>query len=213
MRPGSCAQLLLALALACGSSASPPAGGGGTPGGGTGGAGGGGAGGAGGTGGSSVALEAFSDTLAMAYCQREFQCCSVMDLTQESCRNEIKGQTEVLIEDYQPFVASGKVIYRAEKAAACINMMLAASCATFMAGSPTLNNTALCLDAFEATVAPGGACSDDVECNAGWCDVTAGKCVAKKATGSCEDDADCLSENCSPTSMMCEPRMVEGLCL
>jgi hypothetical protein len=163
--------------------------------------------------GSSVALAGFSDALAMAYCQREFQCCTVMDLTEESCRNEIKGQTEVLIEDYQPFVTSGKVIYRPEKAAACINMMLAASCATFQAGSPTLNNANLCLEAFEATVAPGGACEDDVECNAGWCDVMAGKCVAKKATGTCEDDADCLSENCSPTTMMCEPRMVEGLCL
>jgi hypothetical protein len=212
---GLSVALLATLSLACGSSASTP--GAADAAGGAGGADGGGAdagpGPVGGSVGTSVALAAFGDALADAYCQRVFQCCGVMDLKEESCRNGIKGQVATQIEQHQPFLDSGKVVFSPEKAAACINRMLAASCASFKGGSPTLNPTDLCLEAFAATVAPGGGCADDFECVAGWCDPASMKCVAKKPDGaSCEDDGDCLSENCAPTPMMCVPRALEGLC-
>lgn len=220
-RSGVYVALLATLWLGCGSSASTPAaadaaGGSGGAGGARGGADAGadaGLGPVGGSVGSSVALADFGDALAGAYCQRVFQCCAVMDLKEESCRNGIKGQVATQIEQHQPFLDSGKVVFSPQKAAACINRLLAAGCATFKGGSPTLNPTDLCLEAFEATVAPGGGCADDFECIAGWCDPSSGKCVAKRADGaSCEDDGDCLSENCAPTPMMCVPRALEGLC-
>jgi hypothetical protein len=161
----------------------------------------------------SVPLDQFRDTLATVYCQRILACCTVMNFDQESCANEIKGTTQVTIDTYQPFLDSGKAVYRPEKAAACLDMLDTAACALIKSGTPTLNTATLCADAFESTVAPGGACTDDLDCNAGWCDPTTTRCIARKADGAaCEDDGDCLSDNCSTVSMTCRPRTLEGLC-
>jgi hypothetical protein len=156
----------------------------------------------------------FIQTYATAYCQRVQQCCMAMSFDFESCLNGIKGNADLLVTSYQPYVASGKAVYRPEKAAACINASLSATCAEIQNGSVALNDVvADCEVAFESTVAAGGACMDDLECKAGWCDPGTMKCIAKKADGAaCEDDGDCLSDNCSTSSMTCMPRGVEGLC-
>jgi hypothetical protein len=236
--------LLLLLAGGCGSASHPGGtGGGGTAGGGSGGVAGGtpdasaagaggqagggqdaGAGGSvdggepvGGVGGSvgtSVALTDFSQAFGTAFCQRIQQCCMPMSFDPESCLNELKTVADELANAYQPYLMSGKAVYRPEKAAACINALLGAPCAVVQSGSMALNDAAAaCAVAFDSTVAPGGACMDDLECNAGWCDPDTMKCVARKADGeACEDDGDCLSDNCSPNTLKCLPHGVEGIC-
>jgi hypothetical protein len=170
-------------------------------------------GGAGGSIGTSVAIADLPSVLARARCQRVQECCMAMTFDQESCQNDVLGQFSVLMMNYQPFLDSGKVMYRADRAAACVNDLLAASCTVIKAGSPTVNTITLCDEAFQPTVSPGGACTDDLECIAGWCNVTSMKCVAKVADGAaCDDDVDCLSDNCNPTTLKCDPRMVDGLC-
>jgi hypothetical protein len=233
--------LAAVLSLACGSSSSSPGGTGGTAdsGGTPGGDGGGGIGpapdaatgaadggpgdalGPDGTGGgdagsvgASVAMSDFTQTFGTAYCQRVQQCCMPMSFEPESCLNEMKGIAELLVESYKPYLMSGKAVYRPEKAAACINALLAATCPVVQSGSAALNDVvAVCDVAFESTVPSGGACMDDLECNAGWCDQATKKCVAKKPDGAaCEDDGDCLSDNCTINSRTCAPAGVSGLC-
>jgi len=156
----------------------------------------------------------FTKAYGAAYCQRIQQCCMPVSFEPESCLNEHKGIAEQLVESYQPYLMSGKAVYRPEKAAACINALLAATCPAVQSGSVALNDVvAVCDVAFESTVPPGGACMDDLECQAGWCDQATMKCVAKKPDGAmCEDDGDCLSDNCTINSRTCVPAGVSGLC-
>lgn len=105
-------------------------------------------------------------------------------------------------------VKAGRILYDGKAAATCLDVYRTLSCKLSEAGTTSLAQAQTCYDVFKGTVAAGGACLTDEECQSQDCDKAActesstccaGTCVAKIAAGGdcsaagsqCADDLFC----------------------
>lgn len=166
-----------------------------------------------GGGGGSVELAELGNELAEASCSRSFECCDAAELmeqygffdieTEAECVTVIAGFTQqFLVGQLEASVASGRVVYHADRMGACLDLMRSMSCEEL---ATSMNSELVaglgCDDPFEGTVANGSACASDEECTSDFCDgesmdfegnVTEGTCAAAPGAGTaCSEDYEC----------------------
>ena len=89
-------------------------------------------------------------------------------------------------EQLEADVKAGKVIYDGQTAAACLDVYRALSCAVSGAGLSSVTQAQSCKDIIKGTVATGGACLMDEECQSQACDRSA-----------CTTDTECCAGTCT----------------
>ena len=148
--------------------------------------------------GTAVAVKDVPKLAADAYCKLYERCLGPLFslfLNGEDCRTltERRFQNSEL-GTLQDAIDAGSVKYRADKVSACLSEISGRSCDEL-----TQRGFDACEQALEGTVASGGDCKADYECQGkdSFCEFSAacpGKCAARKAAGeSCTADDDCTN--------------------
>ena len=128
-----------------------------------------------------------------------------------SLRQDVyKLLVEVVPKDLADLIASvdaGKITYDGEKAAECIATMKTSSCSD--------EEPAACDEVWQGNAAPGGECTRDEECAAGYCDESQGcpgACTAYKQAGeACTFDDICtIGYDCIDDLCKAQPEIVDG---
>jgi len=161
--------------------------------------------GTGGAIGTTVAIGDYPAAFAQTICTRLGECCTG-GIDVNGCIQSIQSNIQMITGSYAPSISAGRVAYRGEKVATCLNRLRMEACGTFRTGSTSANIFQDCDAAFEARVAIGGACEDSAECAGGWCAAQGMTCRATFGPGAqCLDDAHCASDNCDQAAMTCGP--------
>jgi hypothetical protein len=165
--------------------------------------------------GNNVTLQDLPLATAWVLCEKYGSCCVAAGtpVDVQGCASQIAmEQFDPLVQAIQASVAAGRLTYRGDKWAACLNRVRSQSCDSARMSFSLADMMASCEDAFAGKVAAGGACMQHEECAVGYCS-TAG-CTAKQANGvACEDDAQCASDFCGDVSQACETAPpAGGLC-
>jgi len=113
---------------------------------------------------------------------------------------------------FQGEIDQGRIVYDGTKAQACLDELLARTCATMLD-----RDSDACLAALDGTVALGGACTLDEDCkgqaicksSSGTCP---GQCVPLLVAGQpCDQDSDCQSGlQCSSETKLCVVPATDG---
>ena len=151
-----------------------------------------------------------ASAVAAAFREASRSCFHVSDWVDATTR----ADDDAWAADFGSAVTAGRASYSEEEAAACVMAVQAATCEEVGFGPPAPSCTAW----HGGLVATGNACSDAVECAAGWCafDATCpGTCTAFSAGGSgCSRDVECGSGSfCDPDLSACAakpPPAAEG---
>jgi hypothetical protein len=159
----------------------------------------------GGSGSGTIALADFPAHLAAAQCARVFRCCTVSQIqalygtsvtTQSACTAELTALGQALItSSVTDAQNAGRLRYDGAAAATCFEKLGSAAC-TATSNDPTVVSE--CAAYFVPLVATGGACSNDEECQTGFCD----RPLASSADGACAV--------VPTTGMPCTSRCVAG---
>lgn len=160
-------------------------------------------------GGGPIPISELGEAFVNAYCNVYVTCGLIDDIS--TCR-----QLDIDIEIDASLIAAieaGKVIYHPDKARTCLNG-ITGSCDRLALNRS--NNTLACDETFEGTVAAGGQCAIDEECQSASCDVPAcpdaccqGTCVgdappARPRLGeSCAETTACVDSFCDATTLTC----------
>lgn len=122
----------------------------------------------------------------------------------EDCLANTKARIEDDFASLKEAIADGRAKYDGTKIKACADAIKAQGCDF---GNPT---PAVCTEAFDGTIAEGGACTRSSECQGAdsYCKVDAacpGACAKRLPAGSdCADDSECAQGlNCSGTTNKC----------
>jgi hypothetical protein len=146
-----------------------------------------------------VPIEALPTVLAGAACSKLEACYAdlsdVVDALLGGCRARVEGSvTNATLPRVQMAIAMGTVVYDEMAAGACIGALSSASCSTIASGSLE----SMCAEAFQGTVALGGMCNIDEECEGdAFCQFGGscpGTCTATGAAGAdCSGDDQCAA--------------------
>lgn len=169
-------------------------------------------GGAGGGGGAGGAPASPSERFATAVCGQVFECCKPADLVElfspsgvsdgsvtdyAGCRIYYRTSWEAIFEPFiQASVAAGRMEFDEAAFDDCLQTFASQPCADYLSTSP------VCDEMFVPKVEAGGACTSELECKTGACEVplgaAEGKCVEEKppsqAGGGCAGTGDCAEE-------------------
>lgn len=184
--------------------------------------------------GGAVEPDEIGEAIASIECARLFDCCDADELmselgfgdidTPEECEQLLAGLSSGFLEPkIEAAIASGRLIYHADRMGDCVDAMAALSCAEAAAAQTEDFATFTgCEDPFEGQVADGGACADDVECQSGFCrgdstdfegNVTEGVCDAWPGDGDMCDFGDCADGyycDFGPNGEMCVAALSAG---
>lgn len=153
-----------------------------------------------------IAIDDLESMMQTLYCERFIECKNVFYAELFSTTQEcIEFFTEEGTMEFDPVVEkvkSGDVEYDGKKADECIDAMKELGCKIFDIPSPEI-----CLGTFTGTIADGGECTIDAECESRYCDIQQGcpgKCTPQAEAGeacnaegsSCVHGADCNGEKC-----------------
>lgn len=173
----------------------------------------------------------FAMDFAEALCAKAFSCCTrvermestLFDGSQDGCPGTLMdrgipfGARQSDAADIARSITAGKIVYRQDKAAACLARVRALTCDQ----AKTFWSTGC--DVVSGTVALGGACATTDECMAGACirDMAGTRlCTSPLMDGTrCTEDEQCASGNCAfndpsnpdPTSLLCLAKKREGV--
>lgn len=171
--------------------------------------------GAGGSGGGGPALDTLPASLADAVCDAYEGCLGpiyALFANGADCRvNAEKGVRSGEFPKFQGAIDAGKVSYDGSKVAACLASLSGRTCSQLLDRFP-----AECEAVFAGTVAQGGDCSLDVECEgAAFCKsdgVCPGKCTAPLSAGqACTSSDQCQSGlDCSDDTGLCAAPAAQG---
>jgi hypothetical protein len=166
--------------------------------------------GGGGNGTKSLPIDKLAQEAAETYCTTRLQCDPMQadKMDSDACIDFFMVMYENdLVADLIAYVDEGKITYDGEKAAECIAAMKTNSCSD--------EEPAACDEVWQGNAAPGGECTRDEECAAGYCDESLGcpgVCTAYKQAGEacgfddiCTSGYDCIDDLCKA-----EPEIVDG---
>ena len=170
--------------------------------------------------GQGLTLKQYPAAYAQAVCGRLFTCCrpadrgAIFGATEAECLATLEDAAFAVTGDLGEDVAKGYIAYDGARAAACFGAVTATSCDVVQAAGDFTDSIAACLDHFLPKVAPGGACLDNHDCIAGWCDATAGmKCAPALSDGQpCGTSNQCKEGSYCPNSGLCAPRPIRNFC-
>jgi hypothetical protein len=156
-----------------------------------------------------ITLDMYAAALIPAECKRLVACGNMPD--QPTCESSLRPYTG-FFETMSLDVASGKVIYDAQAAGACIGVSnQITSCKSSQSAPLVLEAADACQRVLTGAVSTGGACFFNQECVSGSCDTAActmvccaGTCRAVPAPvpdGSHCDIAQALNGGCAPGSV------------
>lgn len=158
---------------------------------------------------SGLSLDEMPKAIAQAWCEKMAGCCpmasdetgwlpSDFDPNLSICRQAQSSILSFGLAAAKLAMADGRLSYRGDRVAACLERFRAASCADARASLAT--EVLPCFVSFEGRVAQGGFCLDHHECAAGYCDDVLtgnGRCRPKRALGeACDENAWCTSDAC-----------------
>lgn len=165
-----------------------------------------------------IPIDELAEHAEAALCTYEVRCGWAPDTA--ACKEALYVRQQLVAE-----VKAGKVIYDGQAAAACLALYQTISCKVSEGGISILNMAQSCRDAVGGTVATGGACLIDEDCQSDACDRSAcsatecctGVCVAKvlaggdcSAAGSrCADDLFCR-RGTTGTAAICAELIADG---
>ncbi|MEO8548574.1 MAG: hypothetical protein ABI678_01315 [Kofleriaceae bacterium] len=169
--------------------------------------------------GGSIDIDHLEGALVDRYCTVYVDCGIMEDL--EQCRAYF-AKSFHQDEDIIAAVKAGKVIYHADKAGACLDLIGGSCNRDEVIGSRT--NGEACDEVYEGTVHADGACALDAECISQDCNTPScaeaccqGTCVgdAKPAPrgqvgATCNSDSDCHSSFCDPSALKCTAFLADG---
>ncbi len=149
-----------------------------------------------GGGGGPIPIDQLGPRVEQVLCDYDVRCGSYPDVA--TCLTAVTDTTPQLVAD----VKSGKTLYDATKAGACLDAF-----ASFGCNKSSMNMTPpACDEAFKGTVPVDGACADAQQCASSRCDLTMcvgtaaccmGTCIAAPVTvaegGACGLDATCAT--------------------
>ncbi|MBW2465213.1 MAG: hypothetical protein JRH11_26425, partial [Deltaproteobacteria bacterium] len=163
-----------------------------------------------------VPIEDFATVGADVVCTQRAECCSSLFETRQEqidrCASTVVPITRSVVEDLQLSIDAGRLAYDGDITGDCLRHLEALACGAVPADDPYGEG---CEEGFVPLVMDGGACTEDVECLTGRCDVTSsgedGSCVIKDAegmdcrTGNCDDGL-----YCTTSGRTCRPKRVDG---
>ena len=154
-----------------------------------------------------VPIDQAGERVGLVLCERLKEC-NALGLTllaQTTCDQIAWSYRNDTLGALAAWVAAGQVRYDEAAMADCLADLDAAACAALSTG--VLTDVGRCGDAIAGLIATGGACDDDLQCQAGaWCDIDAacpGTCQARVASGvacatnaACGPGLDCADDTC-----------------
>jgi len=163
-----------------------------------------------------VPIEDFAATGGDVVCTQRAECCpSLFETRQEQidrCLGTIVGFTQAVVEDLQPSIDAGRLAYDGDITGDCLRHLEALGCGDVPESDPYGEG---CDEAFVPLVMDGDACTENVECVTGRCEITTpgadGVCVRGVAeggecrTGDCDDGL-----YCPTSSRTCRRKLVDG---
>lgn len=173
---------------------------------------------------SSVPFDRFGAEFAAAYCHKMFACCSVSEITSidatavddASCASDMAAFFGGKLAVTQAEIDAGLVIYRGDRARACLDKVATLSCQQWV-GDDRLIRFPECQAIVEGTVATGSACAADDECSSGHCGTSTGAlvCTAQAQLGDSCAFADCVPGLACRTDesavvLMCGQMLADG---
>jgi hypothetical protein len=154
------------------------------------------------------------EELGQANCERLFDCCDAQELmdelgianvdTVQECAALYAGFASSFFEPkIEAAIASGRLVYHADRMRACIAALEAMSCSeSAMAMNSDFGEFTGCADPFEGQVPDGMPCADDMECQSDFCrgdstdfqgNVTEGVCGPPPTAGVECDFSECAT--------------------
>lgn len=185
-------------------------------------------------GGGSVELSDLAAETGAVTCAQLFDCCTAEELMAELDFGNIETE-EQCVDFYASFIGglltprlqasvdSGRMVYDAEAAGACFDIMGSMSCSEF--GASWADDADLppgCSDFFLGQQADGQPCAGDEECQNDYCvgdtmdfegNTTEGVCGSKPGLGDdCSDDYECAEGYCAADqgAWICKSRQEAG---
>ena len=168
-------------------------------------------------------LQAFGQAVAIAQCDKIFECCQGGELgdvfsgvdvaTKEECVSAVQGYVRVFVvpkvEDAQQ---SGAVTVSGSQTA-CVNALKSQSCGAF-SPSPNVDvfRAQACRDFIQPALETSGFCSEDWECKSGFCASVAGEgsCATPPESGQACVGQRCVTGLFCNATDLCEAKAVEG---
>lgn len=153
-----------------------------------------------------IPIDELESTMQTLYCERFIECKNVFTAelfsTTQECIDFFEEEGTLDYDSIVEKVESGDIEYDEKKIVECVNAMKEQGCKIFDLPSPDI-----CLGTFSGTVADGGECTIDTECESRYCDTSdgcPGKCTSQAEVGetcnggesSCVHGADCNGEKC-----------------
>lgn len=167
----------------------------------------------GGGNGGDVPVNQIGEQFGRVSCERMFECCNAQELMEEleffnvdtvdDCAMVFAGFIGGFLEpQIEASVASGRLIYRADRMAECVDRFRAMSCAELAQAMTTddFGDSGVCRDPFVGQVPDGQACASDLECQSETCigesmdfegNVTEGTCGSPPGPGDACDFGEC----------------------
>jgi len=179
--------------------------------------------GGGGHGGGSVPMDQLGTQYAAIFCHKAFTCCDATELAggnvttvdEASCRALVGPEISSNVADNQADVSAGRLVYHGDSARRCLDTLAALPCAQWGADEE-LARFPDCQHVFEGLVAPAASCTRDAQCADGFCDTTAGTCVARPkrgedcANGLCSEGLECQPDPTTGAPSVCLPPLADG---
>lgn len=128
--------------------------------------------------GATIPIDELQTHAKEALCAYEVRCGLVPDTA--ACDETLYVKQQLLVD-----VKAGKVIYDGQAAAACLDLYRALGCNISGAGLSSVGQAQSCRDTIRGTVATGGACLTDEECQSQDCDKSACTMTTECCAGAC----------------------------
>jgi hypothetical protein len=160
-------------------------------------------------------------------CRKLLDCCTFPELVAltgmtsfsiQGCVDSLSSVGTAEVAAIQESIAAGRLLYHGDKAADCLKIDAAQSCADARAGM-IKDPMGACVGLLEPKVPLNGACVDSGECINSWCasspSAATGTCAAMLANGApCWAGFQCTSGSCDGATMRCAPPLppTGGLC-
>ena len=160
-----------------------------------------------------------------AVCDRIYGCCSAADrmgndtigTDAESCQDALEGETLFFLADIEASVTQGRVVYHADKMAACLDGLRTRGCDAIKMPAGDLDIIDMCDGVFEPKVPIGGSCLEYWDCIGGWCAGDLGDlkdtCTPRAEEGAvCDEGPECFTRICDDNKCVKRPAGSGSLC-